>query len=93
MLALGAGGCGLNRSDGASFALLIVFAKNLGQAVALRVNPIGGYNIPPDFSQWPNSLSSSLSTSFQKSDFESDPSNLSLTLGPYVPITVATQVD
>ena len=54
---------------------------------------MGGYSIPPSFSQCPYSLSSSLSTSFQKSDFESDPSKRSLILGPNVPITVATQVD
>ena len=69
MLVFGVGGWGLNRSEGANFALFIVFAKNLGHEVAFKVKPIGGYNIPPVYSQCPYSFSSSLSTNFQKSDF------------------------
>lgn len=79
---------------GDTSAFCSVFRRNIGQDEAFMRKPRGGCSIPPCSSQCPIGWISLLqSTKRQKSFLLSEPSSLSLNLGPNVPTTVAMQVD
>uniref|UniRef100_A0A182IMR9 Uncharacterized protein n=1 Tax=Anopheles atroparvus TaxID=41427 RepID=A0A182IMR9_ANOAO len=72
---------------------LSVLVRNVGQLLAFRRNPSGGFSISPDFSQCPIGWISLESTRCQKSFLLSPPSSRRRNREPSTPTTVAMQVE